>query len=525
MAKTDLRVLGLSVILASGCAGDAPSLDVEGGIGTEADRAALFDEILEKTRDREAWSPFKNAVHQFDPMTEMEAVRGEVVGAQSEPELFRALVKLSNARRDRHLGVDLVEDGLMVPFDGTRTQAPIRFLPDYGDESLHAFFVADIGRPWVGVQEVQVGDRVTHVNGWPIDEYAAALRPYMRYSMIPNLRWQLASWLSQRAIEIPPELQEGETVRYVLERADGTAYEVGAPWLREADVEWAGHDARPYDGFERIETFESFDLHRDDERLLLVLDWHRFGGDLVLGTDWLIEYADAEGLLDYDLIFDATRGRGGSLGAYAIQRLSPKSFKTTFGNLRISDIIEPFVADRRAAFSRREILDSGIPETIDDGTWLLDWLETDVLEALTAGEEYSSTVPFKSTHAPKSSDGVLDPAPVHFRGEMVVLLGPNGGSHLDQFASIIADNDLATIIGMPAGGYSNTWEWDEVLTLPSGQPLVRFMWNIGHTVRPNGEILEGNPADVDEFIPLTRENHLGYHDGLMRRAFEILGRG
>ncbi|MCG8467736.1 MAG: hypothetical protein MJB57_05925, partial [Gemmatimonadetes bacterium] len=256
----------------------------------------------------------------------------------------------------------------------------------------------------------------------------------------------------------------------------------------------------------------------------LTLDWHRFGGDLIEAIDWLVDHADSRGLLEYDLIIDATRSRGGSLGAYAIQRLSSRPFKTTFGNLRISDVIEPFVQGRREAFSRREILDSGIPETIDDGTWLLDWLETDVLAALDAGEAYSSTVPFKSAHAPKDSDGVLEPAPVHFRGALVVLLGPAGGSHLDQFAAIVADNDLGTIIGMPAGGYSNTWEWDEVLQFRSGRPVVRFMWNIGHTVRPNGEVLEGNPASVDEYIPLTRDNHLEYHDGLMLRAMELLGR-
>jgi hypothetical protein len=132
-------------------------------------------------------------------------------------------------------------------------------------------------------------------------------------------------------------------------------------------------------------------------------------------------------------------------------------------------------------------------------------------------------VPFKAAHAPEWSDGIIHPAEVHFTGKMVCLLGPYGGSHLDQAASIVADNDLGTIIGMPAGGYSNTWEWDEVVHFPiSGQPVVEFMWDIGHTIRPNGEILEGNPADVDISIPLTRHNYVDYYPILLRRALAML---
>jgi hypothetical protein len=39
------------------------------------------------------------------------------------------------------------------------------------------------------------------------------------------------------------------------------------------------------------------------------------------------------------------------------------------------------------------------------------------------------------------------------------------------------------------------WEASEVLTFPgTDQPVVEFMWNVGRTLRPNGEILEGNPV-------------------------------
>jgi hypothetical protein len=78
---------------------------------------------------------------------------------------------------------------------------------------------------------------------------------------------------------------------------------------------------------------------------------------------------------------------------------------------------------------------------------------------------------------------------------------------------------------MPTGGYSNTWEWEEVLTFPiSGKPVVEYMWNIGDTIRPNGEILEGNPAQVKERVPLTATNSEEYHGLLLQRAYAWLDR-
>ena len=77
---------------------------------------------------------------------------------------------------------------------------------------------------------------------------------------------------------------------------------------------------------------------------------------------------------------------------------------------------------------------------------------------------------------------------------------------------------------MPAGGYSNTWEWDEVLVFPiSKKTVVRYMWSIGHTIRPNGEILEGNPAKVKEYIPVNRENYVDYYEILLKKTYKYLG--
>ena len=88
---------------------------------------------------------------------------------------------------------------------------------------------------------------------------------------------------------------------------------------------------------------------------------------------------------------------------------------------------------------------------------------------------------------------------------------------------MVVDNQLGWTVGMPTGGYSNTWEYTEDVKFPrSGKLAIRFMWTIGHTIRPNGEILEGNPAAVDQHFPMTRENYSTYRAQLLEMSLKYL---
>lgn len=525
-----------------GCDGGdaAPQAAAPGDSGVAASstpeqRAALFDTILARTMRREAFSPVKNERLGLDVEAAMRAVRGDVVTAQDDQALYHALARLSAARRDRHLSVQLVEGGLDPLFtDGLGVaaglaatpdplHAPVRFAPDYENPNEPFFFLID----WAEDNSVRdagvaVGDRLVRVNGRSAEAWYQASAPYMRHSTDEGLRWKLAELLPERSAVLPAALYE-ETLVVELERMGGERYTLDLPYRPAAELVWGDRGEPRYPGFTEVYQTPTYALFESDDHPVLLLSWVGFREHMVEDVDRLMAWAVEEGRLDHDVIFDATRSGGGSRGAYAVRRLSPKPFKTTFGNLRLSDAGIAFVEQAREAAGR--LLDSGVREADDNGRWLLDWLETDVVAAISEGRDYTNDVPFKLAHAPKDSDGVLQPAPVHFTGQLVVLLGPDGGSHLDQFAAIVADNDLGPIVGMPAGGYSNTWEWEEVLTMPgTDQPVVEFMWSIGHTIRPNGEIAEGNPAPVDEWIPLTRANAAEYYPTLVGRALELLGR-
>lgn len=518
----------VSMLVLAAVANCTPSAE-SNRTGTSEQRAALFDSILALTAAREAFSPAKNEHWGSDPMEAMAALRGEFIAADTEVELFYALERLSNARNDRHLSVGLVPGGLRLAEsagidggEGVVHLAPIKLLPDYSDPAV--YYVADVSQDDAHFPDgrAEPGDRVVSINGRSIAEYEQAVRPYQASSYRPNLRWRLAEDIAARSAQMPSSFY-GAVLELELE-SEGGIKSVALPYLHPDSVRWANLAEPNYPGFVLEHSTPTYDLYLPENGAdVLILTWYGFRETMIADVDELMELAVEGEWLDHDLIIDGTRSRGGSAGAYAMQRFTPKAFKTTFGNLRVSDVVPLFTEQKRTEIGSGGSLDSGVQEAMDDGSWLMDWLDTDVADSVASGAMYTNNVPFKLAHASKDSEGVLEPAPVHFSGRMVAFFVPRRGSHLDQFASIIKDNTLGHIIGMTPGGYSNTWEWDEVLYFPgTEQPVASFMWDIGHTVRPNGEILEGNPAQPDELVVLTRANFRTYYAELLERALEYL---
>ena len=507
----------------------ASTVPTGSALGTAADRKALVDYLIERTMEREAFSPVKNSRLNLDVEAAMRAEEAAIVNAADQGELFYALARLSNARRDRHLSVNSIPGGLPAPryWPGSGETPPvaaIRIDIDYSRTDEVVLFISDVATDPELTRSVMPGDRVLAINGGSAAERLEQARPYIRYSTEHGFRRKVTEELAARTGLLPPSLYR-PTLDLSLERADGEVYQVSLEYVDPGRLEWASASRPRYAGYERVIDTQTYDFYVSTSGSgVVILDWHRFNSTIVEDIDALMAYAVEHQLLDHDVIFDATRSGGGSLGAYAIQRLSPRPFKTTFGNLRMSDVIPRFIAEQVANYEASvDPTDGGGKETIDDGTWLFEWLTSDVQAAYDSGAPYSNNVPFKLAHAPKAADGMIDPAEVHFRGDMVCIMGPNGGSHLDQFFAIVSENGLCRTIGMLTGGYSNTWEWEEDVTYPTtGAPVIHFMWNIGHTVSPGGEILEGNPSELDEHILFTRENFADYDQLLLNRALEIL---
>ena len=436
----------------------------------------LFDEIISKTEQREAFSPIKESNIGFSALEEMKKLRAEFVASTTQAELYYALWKLSNVRRDTHLGVWPTEGGLEPPLRSACVSASIHVLPDLSDINNPTFFVARVDH---GLTSPTPGDIITGVNGRSMAEYTKEITPWIRHSSLPGLYWYISFEMTKRynRNHIPVSLYRGR-LDLTLERPSGQRYDVSLPY-REGCDDFTPYSA--YTGFVKVMERVNFNVWVHGRRQIILLEWLDFEkDDLIMDIPTLMEYAQREQLLGYNMIIDVSRSGGGSGGAYAIQRLVDRPFHVTFGNVRLSDRGKWLVE----YFAEREV-DTNAPDIFGlnlSGSWLIDWARTDAMEAMRRGDEYTPPVPFKLAHLPKDSDGILRPAPVHFKGEVVIINGKTfGGSHLDQFVAMFVDNDLALFIGVPTGGFSNTWEGRETLRMPeTGRPLVRFMWNIGH---------------------------------------------
>ena len=486
---------------------------------------ALFDDIISKTERREAFSEVKESNIGYSAIEDMKKLRSEFVASRTGTDLYYALSKLSNARRDRHLRVGPVDGGLLAP-DRECVSAPIHVLPDLSDIHNPTFFIARLTQ---GRTSPKVGDVIVGVNGRSMAEYMDEFTPWIRHSTLHGLYWRMAYGMPTNSHHSAETVTQGQTNSHqprlysrldlTLEDSSGQQYDVSLPYNYGCYSLNSRHSTAD---FVEVMQRENFNVWLDRSRQVVLLQWLDFEYSLIQDMVDLMKYAEREQILDYDMIIDVSWSSGGSRGAYAMQRLVDEPFRVTFGNVRLSDL-----GKERVEREANRQLDTSAPSIFGlnlSRSWLIDWARTDAMEAIRRGDEYTPPVPFKLAHLPKDSDGILQPAPVHFSGEVAIINARTwGGSHLDQFMAMYVDNDLATFIGMPTGGYSNTWEGDETLRLPeTGRPLAQFMWSIGHTIRPNSEVLEGNPAQPDHYIPLTRDNFQGYHQMLFDTALAAL---
>ncbi|MBV6645045.1 MAG: hypothetical protein KI790_06335 [Cyclobacteriaceae bacterium] len=459
------------------------------------EREKLFERIVQNTVSREAWSPYK--LDQTQYISKAEKLRTAFRDADTDQKLARALLKLSNLRNDRHLTISQVIGGLNYKDD--KVQSLLKFTPDFS-ENTHSFFVSDKDVSSTLTRSVTLGDELIAVNGIEIEKYLKMLKPNLSFSTNNGLRWQASKALGKRYDLFDPPLYDGNTVTYTLRSASGKVYDQRLPYSGKPK-RWTNIGKPTFPKFDQVLQQKNFDLYATNcpEKVLLInwLDLNNKYLDEDLNA--LLSFANREGYLNSKIIFFAPFSGGGSGAPKVVQVLSDRPFKTTFGNLKISDASLDFAKTRSTKIK----------------TWIDD--------ANKANRDYTSNEPFKLRYFGRGSDGIMQPSPLYFTGQKVGVFSSKGGSNLDQLMAMIVDNDIMPTIGYPTGGFSNTWEYYEDLSCPKDHSmLLRYGWSIGHTIRPNGEVLEGNPAQPDEVIHLTKENFTTYWDGLVNRALEIL---
>ncbi|MBO6575494.1 MAG: hypothetical protein JJ896_10865 [Rhodothermales bacterium] len=487
MSARPFLVLALLPFLSGTC--EAPGHSDRAG--SPATRAALFDLVSAWTLIREARSPAKEAALAVNVEHDMGRLRDTVIGAQTEEDLFYALSRVSNVRRDGHLQVRPVPGGLRpaVPPgapDANPRFAPLEIHPDFSNWPNPAFFVAS-AHDSLGIKP---GTSVLSVFDDSVGAYVNRVTPFIAHSTRENLMWRIAELMTLQSSTIPPQLQAAELHLNLAGHSVQVPYSLAEQPLRREDP------ARHYPGALTELSRASFDLMTRDS--LVILKWRGFGDKFPEDLQYLMEFAGDEDLLDHTVVLDVTESTGGRGSVELLRRLTGREFIATWSTLRVSDV-------------RPRHLSAELSE----------WLEVSYGGASIG--EIVGPVPFKLRHAGADSLLTVTPSPERFRGGLVVISGSRAGSQVDQLVAMVADNGLGRVVGMPTGGFSNSWEWHETLLWPgTSDPVVEYGWSIGHTLRPDGSILEGNPAQPDVYLAYTAQNHKTYLQQALELALQPL---
>lgn len=476
-------------------------------------RKAVFDDLRRLSMEREAFTPKEQHSLQLDYEKDSAEMEPFFVAGDTELGYFRALYMMNNVRRDSHLDISNSGGPWINTGSLDERQAPIRFLPDYGEPAMsYAYFV--IGYDASGLDgEPDIGDRLVSINGEPIHCVGRWLQLFRQCSSYYQCMWRTKDKLEEWSELYNDGFMDPGGITYVLRRSDGTEYTLEGEFSGKGKKYDYGVEMPEPQRGHKVPGFEpnpvlsktNYALYLpNDDKTVLYLEWLDFEDPMEQEMQDLVEYADDNGLLDYDLIVDATHSSGGSDGILALRRLTDTPFLCTFGNVRVSEASEWF-ADGHSS-----------------------WLRNDVEEAQQNGWDYTVNRPFKMANSSAyDDDGIVAIPSLHFTGRSVWLVFPSGGgSHLDQFAAMAIDNEMGHSIGVSSPGYSNTWEWrEDYLDPTTGEDVMGWMWNIGHTIRPNEgrEVLQGNPALAVEQVPMTPENYQDYYDDLVLKALEHLG--
>ncbi|HEU4407636.1 MAG TPA: S41 family peptidase [Polyangiaceae bacterium] len=213
-----------------GCGGDSPATDASGSEEirelTVREALADFDQMVEAIRATYGPLRRKEARYGFTLDAIAEAGREKIRAGTTDADFVRAYQEFLANFRDGHvsLSTPLASDssrGARVPLIATPFEDKFLVSLTFGP-------LASAG--------IALGDELVRVDGRPVAELAAELG---RFENVPNpksLAHFAALRLTFRPFFLPEGLrpEPGTEARLGLRRADGSEYEVAAPWLEDA---------------------------------------------------------------------------------------------------------------------------------------------------------------------------------------------------------------------------------------------------------------------------------------------------
>ncbi len=259
-----------------------------------------------------------------------------------------------------------------------------------------------------------------------------------------------------------------------------------------------------------ILRFFSFNYHLRErslkKRLGMISPKHKDG--LSLGSKpSILEKNDLKYLIEQinhknvsNLLIDVRENRGGNINPELITALAKKKYKILERKFVFTNFSRSNKEYLQSALNhggdkmRKLILQDFTDKTKNESRMFPFYCKTD--ECKIQEKFYSSSMKIKVKN-------------------IFILSGPYCLSSCDQFVSILRDNDLAIMLGLPSQGSHAPFRANKKFSLANGQEFSFHVVN-GVGYRPNGEPLEGNPAEpLVKFYP--HENSLEKSESIISK--------
>ena len=432
------------------------------------------------------------------------------LAAQSKEDVYLALLSLKNAVHDGHADLQ-VPAGLRPAQRQWRLPFELRWAWRDGASVLEVATTPGQG--------VEPGLRLLRVDGRPVAELLHEYLEWHRDGSPERAQQAFARWLTAREAWRHPA-PDARPVKFVfldpargVEVAREAAFASGPPPPngRPSDVDYAG--LTPVFRGLNVEVFEdapsrtlvvrylSFSYQFETEELwnrVAVLSWPvrplepapRSGGSRLQALD--VEHLGAylrtrQGEFSRVLV-DVRDNPGGGVNLPLLRLLATKPFRTTTRGVAARPLLtrDPEFREAALSMSASPAMIAQLKKDLDSG----------------AAETSRFSFDCRSEACP-GSEANAEPDPQHLTLPVVVLSGPACISSCDQFVAVVADNGLGKLVGLPSAGASAPFRAPRKFTLANGQTFSITL-NVGLTWRPNGDALEGNPAQPDLVFPLGR---------------------
>jgi hypothetical protein len=173
-----------------------------------------------------------------------------------------------------------------------------------------------------------------------------------------------------------------------------------------------------------------------------------------------------------------------------------------------------FYGSRIKAHPEAMVLDKGLELWTADETRIL---QQDLAANPTA--TWSKPIPFFCSTAECNEEEAVfqfDGSPEY---ETVVIAGPSTFSSGDMFVTIMKDNGIVKLAGMPSGAGDAPYRWTLDYPLADGTKVgLRLTTAVSYRPNSDGVIIEGNPPTLDYPVYPTRSNSETQLDSVLTAA-------